>query len=565
MSSPALLAAATAAALLAMACPSESPVPAPATPAPTPGGGAKAPEVATGPSRLRWGTQQEPNTLQPILSDMAATTHVCNLIHGYFVRIDNEMNLVPDLIEELPTLQNGGISADYLTYTYHLRKDATFQDGSPVTSEDVSFTHALIMNPKVNAYSRDIYDKVKSIDTPDEHTVVFHLTEVFAPFNLIFNEFPILPKHLLADKNNEQFNTDPYNRNPVGAGPYKVKNWVSGSHIELTAYENYFRGKPKIDEIDVKFIPEEQVLMVQMQTQELDYYDNANTSQYDELKKIPGLAVYTTPANTYEHIDFQCRKPELADKRIRQAVGYAIDRNQISQKVYRGLWKPAYSNQSPLSWAYNKDNESVLVYDPERAKTLLDEAGWKDTDGDGIRDKGGKRLELVMSTTVGRPLRERTEQVVQEQLKQVGIALSIKNYNATLFFGTVEEKGILKTGDYDLGLFAWLAGVDPDDYTIWGGDQFPPVGQNSTFWKNDRATELLKQGRGVVDRDKRVPLYREIQKIIADDMPMVPLLYWVNIDPVTDRLRNFKPNPTRQGNTWNAWEWELGPPAPKPS
>ena len=508
-------------------------------------------------NRLIWGTQQEPDSLNPILSDMFATTQISNLCHGFLVRIDDKMNIVPDLIEEVPSLDNGGISEDYLTWTYHLRKNATWHDGAPVTSKDVAFTQRLIMDPEFNASTRDIHDKVASLETPDEHTVVFHLKEVFAPFYLIFNDLPILPEHLLGAKTGKEMNTDPYNRNPVGAGPYKLKAWESGALMEFAAYDGYFRGRPKIDEIAVKFIPEEQVLMVQLQTGEIDYYDSANTTQYDELRKIPGVTVTATPANTWEHLDLQCDKPLLSDKRVRRAIGYAIDKQQISEKVYRGLWKPAYSDQAPLSWAYDPGNESRLVYDSAKAMALLDEAGWKDSDGDGVRDRDGQKLSLQISTPAGKPGRERTEQVIQEQLRKVGIEISIKNYNATLFFGTLEEGGILKTGKYDLGMFAWTSPTDPDNYTIFAADQVPPAGQNSTFWRNEEATELLREGRRTVDREKRKSIYAKVQAILADEMPMVPLLYWVNIDPVTTRLKNFRPNPSRQGNTWNVWEWEL--------
>ncbi len=490
---------------------------------------------------------------------MFATTQVSTLVHGFFVRVNNKMELVPDLIEEVPTLENGGISKDSLTYTYRLRKDATWHDGKPVTSKDVKFTFDIIMNPKVNAVTRDGYDKVKSVETPDDHTVVFHLKEVFAPFILTFNSYPILPAHYFEGKAPEEFNTDSYNRNPIGAGPFRVKSWESGSYMALVPYQKYFQGKPKLDEIDVKFIPQEQVLMVQMQTGEIQYYDSANTSQYAELRKIPGVKVYTTPANTWEHIDLNVKNPILADKRVRQAIMHAIDKDQIAKKVYQGLWKPAYSDQSPLSWAYNTDNESKLVFDLDKAKALLEKAGWKDDNGDGIREKEGKPLALTISTTTGRATRERTEQVVEEQLRAAGIDLKIKNYNATLFFGTYAEGGILKTGKYDLGMFAWLAQIDPDDYSLFAADQLPPNGQNSTFWQNERCTELLKKGRKVVDREERKAIYREIQAILADEIPMIPLLYWVNIDAASERLKNFKPNPTSQGNTWNAWEWEMAP------
>lgn len=505
--------------------------------------------------RLIYGIQQEPDILNPIISNMFYTSVVSNLVYSGLVKINDKMEVIPDLTVEVPTLENGGISEDYLTYTYHLRRDVKWHDGHPFTSKDVEFTYQTIMNPDINVVSTQGYDKIETVKTPDDYTVVFHLKEVFAPFVLNFTV--ILPEHILKDVPGKDFQKNEYNRMPVGTGPFKITRWVSASHLVFQAYEDYFLGKPGLDEIILKVIPNENTLFVQLQTGEIHGFDGANTTQHKRLSRLPGVIISVTEALAWEHLSLNISNLILQDKRVRQALALAIDKDALSEKIYHGLWKPAYSDQTPLLWAFNPKVKTALPYDVKKARLLLEEAGWKDTDGDGIRERNGQKLQLEICTTAGRPNRERTEVVLQQYFKQIGVNLKIKNYNASLLFGNYDDGGILATGKYEIAMYAWVAAPDPDNYTLWSSKQIPPEGQNVTRFVNSRIDELTEAGTRTVDRNERKKIYYEIQEILTEEVPVIPLLYWANIDPHTERLLNFKTNPSAQGNTWNCWEWKF--------
>lgn len=510
---------------------------------------------------LAIGIQQEPESLNPLFSNMFFTSIVANVVHGYLVRVDDRLNLQPDLCVAVPTRENGGVSADGLTYTYRLREGVTWHDGAPVTSADVKFTWERIMHPDVPAVTREGYDRVERVDTPDPHTVVFHLKEVYAPFLLSFSEFPILPQHLLADVPPAELHHAAYNRAPVGFGPFRFAEWRAGDYLRFTAYAGYYRGRPGLDAITYRVIPDENTLFVQLRTGELDAYDNANTQQYDRLRALERVRVYETPALAWEHIDFNCDDPILRDARVRQAVCAAVDRRALSEKIYAGLWQPAYSDQSPMLWAYNPAVEALWPYDPARAAALLAEAGWTDSDGDGVRDKDGEPLRLTLSTTAGRPNRERTEVVIQEQLRAVGIELTIRNFDATRFFGSYTDGGILQRGEFQLAMYAWVSQPDPNSATLWSSTQIPPDGQNQTRFRNARMDELMRLGVATTDRDARKRIYFEAQELLIREAPVLPLVRWMHLDPYPRDLVNVKPNPSAQGNGWNAWEWRWRAPA----
>jgi peptide/nickel transport system substrate-binding protein len=511
-------------------------------------------------NRLVIGLEQEPDKLNTALNAMVYGTYINNTLYGYFVKYDEKMNLIPDVVTEVPTLQNGGISADYMTYTYHLRPGLKWHDGHPFTAADVLFSVDVIMNPLHEMESRIGYDHIKSSETPDDLTVVFHMTEPFAPFtSTIFFSEGLMPKHLLADKVGASFGTAAYHRAPVGLGPFMFKEWVTGSHVSIVPFPEYFRGKPSIDEITFRFIPDTNTLLVALQAGEIDGFDNAGTDQRNSLDKIASVKSYVTPQLMWEHVDFNTEHPILKDVRVRQAIQLGIDRTVISAQIYEGLWPPAYGDVEPrLPWHDPKVTQLVR-FDPEAARALLDEAGWKLGEGGGVRSKGGKPLKLELSTTAGRRQRELAEEVIQQQLSEIGIQVDIQNHNATAFFAPFEQDGVLKKAKFDMALYAWITSPDPDKKSLYHSSQRPPDGQNHPRLKNARLDQLLDQGLHELDDAKRKPIYDEVQELLATQVPMTPIVWRADIDAMTVRLQNFKPNPTQNGDTWNVWEWSLTP------
>jgi len=504
--------------------------------------------------RVVIGVQQEPEMLSEILQSTAINNMVCNLVFSKFVKHDDRVRLIPDLITEIPTVANGGISADHLTYTYHLRRDARWHDGRPVTSRDVRFTYDVIMDPKVNVESREGWDVVRELLTPDDYTVVFHLERPYPDFvGETFYDESILPEHLLRDLTGESFHSARFHHAPVGSGPFRFEQWMPGSHLVLVANDDYYGDGPYLDEILFKFIPNENTLLVQLKTGEIDIFDNANIAFVSQMEQIPGIKVYKTPMLMYEHLDFNTENPILADRKVRRALAYATDKEEIAERIYDGLVRPAALDEFEQSPYFNPDAAAQARYDLLRARLLLKRAGWADADGDGILDKDGQPLRLTISTTSGQVNRERTELVLRDQYRRVGVDLVIRNYNATVLLGTYEDGAILKRGKFDLAMYAWLATPEPaTKEALYSARAIPPHGQNHPRFAHTRLTELLEQGSNESDPDRRVAIYHEVADILVEQAPVVPLFWYTSVDPCTDRLRNYRPNPTQSADTWNA-------------
>lgn len=509
--------------------------------------------------RVIIGVQQEPEMLSEILNAMVTNNMVCNLIFGKFVKYDDRFELLPDLIEEVPTVENGGISADFLTITYRLRDDARWHDGKPVTSRDVRFTYEIIMDPKVNVESREGWDAVESVETPDDKTVIFKLMRAYPDFVAeTFLDESVLPEHLLSAFSGERFHSAQFHHQPVGCGPFKFQEWVSGSHLRLVANPDYYGKGPYLDEIIFKFIPDENSLLIQLKTGEIDIFDNANINFMDQLTAIPGVRVYQTPVLMYEHIDINTENKILSDKRVRQALSLATNKREIAERIYNGLVRVAPLDEFEQSRYYNAEAASRAVYDPNAARRLLREAGWTDSDGDGILDREGQPLRLSLTASAGQLNRERTELVLREQYRQVGIDIEVRNYNPTVLYGTYEDNGILKRGKYDLAMYAWLSSPEPaTKEALYSSHNIPPHGQNHPRIDHDELTQLLESGSTETDPAERARIYHSIADILVDETPVIPLFWYTAIDPCTERLQNYRPNPTQSADTWNAERWYL--------
>lgn len=509
--------------------------------------------------RVVIGVQHEPEMLSEILNATATNNMVCNLIFSKFVKYDDNLNLIPDLITEIPTVDNGGISDDHRTFTYHLRPDARWHDGRPVTSHDVKFTYEVIMDPDVNVESREGWDAVRAVDTPDDHTVVFHLKRQYPDFvgETFFDE-SVLPKHVLESQTGERFHSAKFHHAPVGSGPFRFTEWVAGAHLVLSANRDYYGEGPYLDGVIFKFIPNENTLLIQLKTGEIDIFDNANIDFIDQLYGIPGIAVYKTPMLMYEHLDLNVENEILSDRLVRQALGYATNKEEIAEQIYKGLVTVAPLDEFQSSKYFDPAIAERVVYDPELARRLLRIAGWHDTDHDGFLDKDGRKLKLSITASAGQLNRERTELVLREQYRQVGIDLTIRNHNGTVLYGTYEDGGILKRGKFDLAMYAWLSSPEPaTKEALYSSKNIPPKGQNHPRIDDPELTELLARGSAEVDEAKRVEIYRRVSEILVEEVPVIPLFWYTSVDPCVEKLRNYRPNPTQSADTWNASTWYL--------
>jgi len=513
--------------------------------------------TGTIPGTLRYADISEPVSLNPLLRLEAISTDMDMFVYGYFFNLDDKERLVPELATEVPTYDNGGISKDGLTITYHLRHGVKWQDGVPFTAHDCMFTFHAIMNPANNVQSRAGWDHVANVAEPDPYTFVVHLAKIYpaaiTTFFVPSGNYPVMPAHLLEKYPN--INQVPFNTHPIGTGPFKFVRWVHGDHIEWEANPTYWRGAPKLKRIIYKIIADDNTILTQLQTHEIDAWFRAPSSLYPELQKLTDFRIQLEPSNVFAHVDLNMKNPIFDDIKVRQAINYAIDRGGILHNVSHDVNTPGWADQPKFSWAYEPD-VMHFDYDPAKAKQLLDDAGWK-VGPDGVRVKDGQRLSFALSTVSGGTTGVLAETYVQRNLKDVGIDATVKNYPTQLFFGGYQQGGILQAGKYDVALFSWSAGVDPsDDELVYACYGIPPKGQNNLYWCDPRMDAAQHGALSTYDRATRKKYYSVIQKLLASES--VTQFIWFNrtISVTSPNFKNFKPAPAVTSN-WNSWEWEM--------
>ena len=508
------------------------------------------------PGELRYADIQEPDSLNPLLTSEAITADLEYLAFTFFFNYDDKQNFVPEGALAVPTVQDGGISADGKTITYHMRHGIKWQDGVPLTAKDVVFTYHAIMNPANNVQVRTGYDQIASVDAPDDYTVVVHMKRVFSPIIAYFmcqqGGFPIVPEHLLAKYPN--VNQLPYNTLPIGSGPFRITQWVHGDHLTLVANPDYWRGPPKLRKIEFRFVPSTNTIKVQLETHEIDAYFRASPDLYDQLKAIPGYDVVVSDENVFGHIDFNVKDPMLADVRVRKAIEYAIDRADMVPTVTHGVFVAGHSDIAPYSWAYPKD---LPFYDnnPAAARALLDQAGWT-LGPDGVRQKNGERLELQISYLSGNVLGATIASIAQQKLKDVGVVLVQKTYPAPLYFASAQSGGILNLGKFQLAYFGWVSGFDPDNSSLYGCDQFPPAGQNNLFWCDKNLDNAEKDTLGTFDQERRKRDYSIIEHELIEQVPTIFISHNKRVDVISNRFHGYRPGPANSAY-WNSWEWSV--------
>ena len=507
---------------------------------------------------LRVALYAEPNSLNPLLVTNTAEDFLSSLAFDSLVTVDDKGNDVPDLAAQVPTLKNGGISKDGLTIVYHLRRDVKWQDGVPFTSADVKFSWQAVMNPDDNVVERRGYDQVRSVDTPDPYTVVFHLKRPFAPFvDTVFGEsdepFRLVPKHLLAKYSD--INRIPFNELPIGTGPFKVARWIHGDRIEYVANKYYFRGAPKLRGITVYVVPDMNTEEAELRAHNVDLAPDIATANLAHLRSnpTPGVTALLVPSPTYAAIQFNTTHAPLDDVNVRRALSYGIDEKRIISTLLFGTAVPAAADLSDFYWAYDP-NVMRYPYDPAKAQALLSASGWTAGPG-GIRRKGGQPLSLQLVYGQGNATSQQMGVQIQSELRKIGVAVQIKTYTYTMLYATKAEGGILNSGKYDLAEYVWVAGADPDDSSQWMCGMAPPAGNNISRYCNPRLDAAEEDALAHFDRARRKKDYALIQQLLASNAPAAFQYYQRERFALSTALKNFKPNGISPG--WNAYQWSF--------
>jgi peptide/nickel transport system substrate-binding protein len=510
----------------------------------------------TRPDTVRIGMFQEPDSLNPVIGSMAFASDVYQLVYDGLTRYDPTGKLIPDLAREVPTLANGGISKDGKTLTYHLMPSARWQDGVPVTAADVIYTWRQIMNPANLTPTRNGYDRIVSIEAPDPLTVLIHLNAPYPPALYLFrdlNQGAILPKHLL--EGNANINRVPYNAAPVGSGPYIFKSWQHGGQMTFDANPNYFRGKPKIAHVVLKFIPDQNTLLEQLRTHEVDVYYAVPPFQIDQVRAIPDILIASRSTLHWEHINFNTQRPPLDDVRVRRALCYAMDESILYHKIYHDLGTKGPVHFNP-DFAWADRSITYYPYDPKAAAALLDAAGWKLGAG-GLRYRDGKPLTFSISTVAGVKNREAIEVLLQRWWREVGVEAGIKNFPAATLFAPMGAGGMLYGGKTDVTIFTWQNNTpDPDDETFMNPARLPPAGQNVSFYKNAHIGAWEEDGLKSYDPALRRPYYMKIQRVLIDQVPEYVMDWLPETTAANDDLRGVGPAAVGS-DLWNIASWSF--------
>jgi peptide/nickel transport system substrate-binding protein len=459
--------------------------------------------------------ESSPTNLDPRVGLDAQSERIDDLLFDDLLNRDDQLNVRPGLAErwEIP---------DPKTYVFHLHHGVAFHNGQPLTSRDVKWTFDSLLQGKIRSTKSAAYHFVDHLETPDDYTVIFHLREPFATllWNLSDGAMGIVPYG----------SGDEMSRHPIGSGPFRFVSAEQDKEVVIERNDRYWGEVPKLQRVRFAVVPDSTTRALELRKGSADIAINALTADtIITIEREPSLQVLRAPGTVLGYLAFNTRDPILKDIRVRQAIAYAIDRQPFIHYLMRDFARPAYSLLPPESWAYN-GSVSHYEHSTERAKQLLDEAGYKPVNG--------IRFHLAMKTSTEESTRLLAA-VLQQQLHEVGIALDIRTFEFATFFSDVTR------GEYQVHSLRWVGGnEDPDIFEyVFHSSKFSPHGANRTFYSNPRVDALIDQARNELDLNPRKQLYAEIQRNLADDLPYIDLWYFDNVLVASKRIRNLTLNP----------------------
>ena len=472
------------------------------------------------PNTLVMVIESSPTNLDPRVGVDAQSQRIDELLFDSLIRRDDHFDLQPWLAErwEIP---------DPLTYIFHLRHGVRFHDGQPMTSRDVKWTFDSLLKGKLRSPKTSTYAPVDRVDAPDDYTVVFHLKEPFAPllWNLSDAAIGIVPYG----------SGDSFNRHPIGSGAFRFVSAQQDKNVIVERNPDYWATPAKLSRVEFKVIPDATTSALELRKGSADVAINSLVADtVVTLERDPNLTVMQSPGTIYAYLAMNLRDPILKDVRVRRAIAYAINVEPIIHYLLRDEARPAYSVLPPQHWAYDGDVKRY-PHDPERARQLLNEAGYHAVNG--------VRFHITMKTSTDATTRLLAA-VFQQQLREVGIALDIRTFEFATFFADVTK------GAYQIHSLRWVGGnLDPDIYEhVFDTASFAPKRANRTFYSNPRVDELIREGRSTLDQQKRKAIYDDIQQIVAEDLPYINLWYLNNVLVHTNRVHGIELDPAGSYN-----------------
>lgn len=490
---------------------------------------------------LKVGAFGSADTVLPIYAHTAASVDDISFVYDPLVNVDPDFNVVPWLAEKWE------ISKDGKTYTFHLRHDAKWTDGVPITSEDQKFEYDLTTNPAANASYRADYDVVESVSTPDKWTVVYKLKEPNAPFLAgVIGALPHvpLPAHIYQKIPPSQLQHMDFSKNLVTSGAYALKEWKHDDHMLLVSNKRWWGGRAYIDNIYIKEFQNETAVRIALQNSEVDTSFGLGTPDWLQIRDDPRFIHIHNPNDYLDWWVPNMKNPILADLNVRKAIMYAYDRKTEAEKLFHHEDVPAFS---PIpwaqKWAFDAATENAYPYDPEKAKQILDADGWK-LGPDGYRHKNGQLLYFVTGLISGNVVAVKGFELFQANLKAVGIKTDAKQLEFSVFFQEEER------GHFDLDGGGIGGGADPDPFIILHSQAVPPKGLNYGHFSDPAIDKIIDQARQETDRVKRAELYKQLQRLVIEKVPDLfdVMPYYRNV--LNNRVQGV--NPARTGSSFTA-------------
>jgi peptide/nickel transport system substrate-binding protein len=486
------------------------------------------------------GSIGEPSTLIPLLASDSASLDVAGLVYNGLVRYDKDLKLEGELAK------SWDVSPDGLTITFHLRHGVKWHDGQEFTSHDVLYTYHVTIDPKTPTAYADAFKQVQKAEAPDPYTFRITYAKPFAPA-LDSWGMSILPSHLLEGKD---ITKSELARRPVGTGPYIFKEWIAGQKITLAENPDYYEGRSHIGRYIYRIIPDNSTMFMELKAGGVDmmgispvqYQRQTDTSEYKKR-----FNKYRYPASAFTYLGYNLRHPLFSDRRVRQAITSAINKDEIVQGVLLGMGQVAHGPYKPGTWAYNNHIKD-FDYNPDRARNLLAEAGWREKNSDGILVKNGKPFQFTILTNQGNDQRLKTAVIIQHRLKAIGIDVRIRVIEWASFLTQFIDKG-----NFEAVMLGWTISPDPDLFDIWHSSKTGPKELNFIGYKNPEVDSLLVEGRTTFDMGKRRRCYFRLQEILAEDQPYTFLYVPDALPVVSARFRGIMPAPA--GIMYNFIKW----------
>jgi peptide/nickel transport system substrate-binding protein len=505
-------------------------------------GGAGATEPQYG-GNVILATFAEPVLFNPLYSQDVPSSDVEELLYVGLMRSNERLEMLPHVAVDEPE-----ISEDGLVWTFRMRDDVRFHDGTPLTAHDVAFTYNVLLHADYTGPRAGSFRTLERVEALGDHEVRFTFSEPDARF-LSLSGYGILPRHLLEQVpvaemgDYRAFNV----QQPIGAGPFRFASWTRGQNLVLEANDDYFEGRPYLDRVTFRFVSDQTTAVLMLETGEVDHVI-VPVTEVGLVSRMPHVTLYDTLSLRYDYLGWNLARPLFADRRVRQAITHAIDRQEIVETLMEGHAEVAHAPVSPLSWAYN-DEVRRFPYDPGKARALLAEAGWR-PGSDGILQKDGERFSFQLLTNDGNVVRRDLAVIVQQYLKDVGIEVR----PAQMEWGAFLERIRAPSYNFDGVVLAWALGLDPDPSAIWHSREIAQ-GLNNIAFRDPRVDELSDRNILVLDQEERAAMLREVWQIIAEEQPYTFLFYPKQFVGLKADVRGFVHHP--RIDTYRVNEWWL--------